>query len=478
MGQLAFGGELRRLREERGLSLKKFGQLVHYDPGYLSKVENGLKPPTGTLATACDEALDAGGELALLAAGYAENRERRLDSGELSTPVEVEKAKRRELVALAAAITFGSRLDEPVKRILNAADEPQVPTRVRVGDVAHLRTAVETLRTQDRRAGGGAVRHQAVAALRWASALLDSSCTPEVRQELAATTADLANCAAWANFDAGRHEPARKLSLLGLWAARESGNLGIRANVASSLARQEIYIGNWAGGLELTQLAFTAHNALTPNEIADLHTVNALAYARKRDIANCLQYTGNALDTYRPDSISNDPPWLDYFTPAQLERDLAFARYDLLLGGADVGDRAAHRLALIECFSTAFRQYPVDRVRSKAIIAAKLATLLYREGEQRLAHQMSENAITLAGEVRSTRLANDLRVLLRALPPADHSNEYNRDLRQRLSVVLIDMTWAPDSTDGEPKELRRRHCAAYRDHRAHESDCGHREDCV
>ncbi|MGH3925732.1 MAG: hypothetical protein ACRDTT_23215, partial [Pseudonocardiaceae bacterium] len=389
---------------------------------------------------ACDEALDTGGELALLAGEYAESRDRRLHSDEPSTSAEVEKAKRRELVPLAAAIAFGDHLDEPVERILAAADEPQVPARVRGGDVAHLRTALETLRKSDRRTGGGAVRHQAVAALRWATALQDSSCTPAVRQELVETTAQLATCSAWVTFDAGRHEPARQLSLLGLRAARESGNPGIRANVASSLARQEIHVSNWAGGLELIQLAFTANNALTSNEIADLHTVNALAYARKLDTEQCLQCIGAAIDTYRPDSISNDPPWLSYLTPTQFERDLAFARYDLLLGGADVGDRAAHRLALIECFSTAFRQYPVDRVRSKAIIAAKLATLLYPEGERRLAHQMAEDAITLAGQVRSARLTDDLRVLLRAFPPTDHADEYDRDLRQRLSVVLAEMT--------------------------------------
>ena len=31
MEQPNFGGELRRLRQQRGLSLKKFAQLVHYE---------------------------------------------------------------------------------------------------------------------------------------------------------------------------------------------------------------------------------------------------------------------------------------------------------------------------------------------------------------------------------------------------------------------------------------------------------------
>jgi transcriptional regulator with XRE-family HTH domain len=66
MGEPTFGDELRRLREEHGLSLKKFAQVVHYDPGYLSKIENSLKPPTVTLAKACDAALDTDESLSAL----------------------------------------------------------------------------------------------------------------------------------------------------------------------------------------------------------------------------------------------------------------------------------------------------------------------------------------------------------------------------------------------------------------------------
>ncbi|MEO7195335.1 MAG: helix-turn-helix transcriptional regulator [Pseudonocardiaceae bacterium] len=66
MEQPNFGGELRRLRQQRGLSLKKFAQVVHYDPGYLSKIENGGKPPTATFAAKCDAALKTGGSLSAL----------------------------------------------------------------------------------------------------------------------------------------------------------------------------------------------------------------------------------------------------------------------------------------------------------------------------------------------------------------------------------------------------------------------------
>ncbi|MFB1045189.1 nSTAND1 domain-containing NTPase [Streptomyces chrestomyceticus] len=61
-----FGDALRRLRREREVSLRTLAQLVHYSKGYLSKIENGEKPPTGDVARRCDAALAADGTLARL----------------------------------------------------------------------------------------------------------------------------------------------------------------------------------------------------------------------------------------------------------------------------------------------------------------------------------------------------------------------------------------------------------------------------
>ncbi|MFF8769323.1 helix-turn-helix domain-containing protein [Kitasatospora sp. NPDC015120] len=58
-----FGTELRRLRQERGLSLTALSRLVHYSKGYLSKIENGGKPATTDLAQRCDDVLRADGAL-------------------------------------------------------------------------------------------------------------------------------------------------------------------------------------------------------------------------------------------------------------------------------------------------------------------------------------------------------------------------------------------------------------------------------
>jgi WD40 repeat protein/transcriptional regulator with XRE-family HTH domain len=62
------GAELRRLREEQGLSLSALARKVHYSTGYLSKIETGKKRLIPELARLVDEALGTGGALAALLA--------------------------------------------------------------------------------------------------------------------------------------------------------------------------------------------------------------------------------------------------------------------------------------------------------------------------------------------------------------------------------------------------------------------------
>lgn len=66
-----FGGRLRRLRTEAGLSIAEFAERTKYSKGYISKIETGAKPPNPELARCCDEALEASGALAELAPAEA-----------------------------------------------------------------------------------------------------------------------------------------------------------------------------------------------------------------------------------------------------------------------------------------------------------------------------------------------------------------------------------------------------------------------
>ncbi|GLW52351.1 helix-turn-helix domain-containing protein [Kitasatospora phosalacinea] len=62
-----FGAELRRLREEHGLSLEGLARQLSYSKGYLSKVESGQRKASQELARRCDALLGADGRLQQLA---------------------------------------------------------------------------------------------------------------------------------------------------------------------------------------------------------------------------------------------------------------------------------------------------------------------------------------------------------------------------------------------------------------------------
>ncbi|TQE25727.1 helix-turn-helix domain-containing protein [Streptomyces ipomoeae] len=59
----SFPAQLRRLRQERGLSLTDLARQTHYSKGYLSKIETGTKRATVDVARFCDQVLRADGEL-------------------------------------------------------------------------------------------------------------------------------------------------------------------------------------------------------------------------------------------------------------------------------------------------------------------------------------------------------------------------------------------------------------------------------
>jgi transcriptional regulator with XRE-family HTH domain len=67
--QLAFGIELRRLRQQRGLSLTELSKSIHYSKGYLSRIETGKRAACSDLARLCDEVLQSGGTLTTLLPG-------------------------------------------------------------------------------------------------------------------------------------------------------------------------------------------------------------------------------------------------------------------------------------------------------------------------------------------------------------------------------------------------------------------------
>jgi hypothetical protein len=79
-----WGSELRAWRDRRQLSLARLGDVIRYDPSYLGRLERAEQFPPEHLASACDRALDAAGELVRL--WHLADRERRQAAGHVANP--------------------------------------------------------------------------------------------------------------------------------------------------------------------------------------------------------------------------------------------------------------------------------------------------------------------------------------------------------------------------------------------------------
>ena len=67
-----FGRQVRRTRRAAGWTLAEFGQRIGYDPGQISRIENGKRPPTELFAQMCDRAFP--GRDGWFSEFYAESR--------------------------------------------------------------------------------------------------------------------------------------------------------------------------------------------------------------------------------------------------------------------------------------------------------------------------------------------------------------------------------------------------------------------
>jgi transcriptional regulator with XRE-family HTH domain len=158
-----FGSEVKRLLGERGMSLRQAARLAHFDPSYLSRVINGRQPGSQELAAALDRLLDAGGQLAALAAAA--------DAPTASPPGDVQLI---ELARQAEASDLGSATLELIGTAVDRICR-DYPT----GDPVELsQRATRHLRYLTRLLGGRvtlAQHRELLAAAGWLAALL--ACT-------------------------------------------------------------------------------------------------------------------------------------------------------------------------------------------------------------------------------------------------------------------------------------------------------------
>jgi transcriptional regulator with XRE-family HTH domain len=96
----AFGRRLKELRGQRGISLRRLGQLVHCSHGFLWDLEAGTKLPSVSVATLLDGALGADGQLAALVHDMSANIDHQPVARSIAVGAHVKRS--RVLAGLAA----------------------------------------------------------------------------------------------------------------------------------------------------------------------------------------------------------------------------------------------------------------------------------------------------------------------------------------------------------------------------------------
>lgn len=211
-----FGGELRRLLGERGMSVRECARQVPCDSGYVSKLASGAKRPSPEMAGRLDEVLGSGGALAALAAR---------SDGQTPFP---------PLLGLPA------------------------PDRQR-GQPAMTVDAAEAVLARlyriDAEMGGNDLCAVVTGYLRDAAQMFGQSLSLADGDRLHQVMGGLTQMAGWLSIDASRHADARRYLTAAIYAAHEAGDLGLAGHALGYLSLSALYRNRHREALSLAETA-------------------------------------------------------------------------------------------------------------------------------------------------------------------------------------------------------------------------------
>ncbi|MET8852151.1 hypothetical protein [Amycolatopsis sp. NPDC004625] len=280
-------------------------------------------------------------------------------------------------------------------------------TRVGLADVRRLEDVVAELRALDYRYGGGSCRAAVESRLPAAVALLDGVTKAVVQARLYTAVADLFNLAGWTNFDQDRPAAALEAFARALELAVEAGNDDLQANIRYRVGRLHLHYGavdaalvEFARGREA---ALQAHSKLAQ---AILSANQAWGHAMKADVTGALTYLRRAREEFAEASDREPSPWAAFFGPTDMAAMVGTVHGEL----AQVVD-VRHGRDGIPALTAAIEGYPRGMMRSRSLTLIWLATVHALDGDLDVAATVAEEAVELAGALRSPRVRQRLHPL-------------------------------------------------------------------
>ncbi|SHG23018.1 hypothetical protein SAMN05444320_10793 [Streptoalloteichus hindustanus] len=258
------------------------GRVAELDENYIGKLERGvIRWPQDDYRAALRAVLGATDR----SLGFYPPRRK---------PPTVADVNRNQFLRVAALGVGMAAAPDSLRSLVGSAQPTPVPSSAGRREIDEVRTIARAVAGWDAVYGGGLARQAIAAQLEYSVELLHARCAMSLRPELFAAVGYLAHTAAFSAFDAYAHDDARRWFRLALTCAEEAQEWHLRAKVLSSMARQEIWCGNWDAGLTLHDLALVRADRLTPTERAMLHTGRARALAKLGRVQETLRAVGAA----------------------------------------------------------------------------------------------------------------------------------------------------------------------------------------
>ncbi|MFI6860423.1 transcriptional regulator [Streptomyces sp. NPDC050421] len=311
--------------------------------------------------------------------------------------------QQRPHVVAAPAVT-GTTAVMPVWEWENPPEDADVsragPHRVGPADIATLRAARSHYELMYRKAGGVATRSRVVGFLNTETApLLRGGYSDATGRQLHRATGALVAVAGICAYDSDAHGLAQRYFHQALRLAKASGDRGLGGYVIALLVNQSLFLADYRQSVAFAEAALRAAGSdITPALAADLHAMQAKAYARLGDAPSalrCIRRAESEATRIRP---GQEPDETGYVQPGLVNVQVAEA----LLG---LGDLPAAR----EHATAAVRTPAHDRGRVHRL--AMLTTIELRQGEaDRAAVTAAEMAESARG-MESQRLRDRLRAV-------------------------------------------------------------------
>lgn len=349
--------------------------------------------------------------------------------------------ERRDFVQRVAGLTLGVAgvVGLDVNRLV-ALLPPARPTgirRVGAADVEAIEQATDAFVRQDFAGRSGLVRDAAVAQLRATLPLLGAQVAPEVQPRLRLAAARLATQAGWMSFDVTQHEAARRLWMIGLDIARDTGHpLGADQAVflLYDMALQSMHLGRPDEALQLVQLghaAMAGKHPVSASTACCLATIQARAYAARADAAGVDRALGQAAEHFAVIGPADTESWAaDVVDEAGLAAKQGAVHYALALAGRDphAADRA------VPLLRQAVDHFGPGYARPRALYLPDLAGAHALAGDLDTAVTVGHQAVDAITALSSPRTHDKLRVLNTVLEPL-HAGPGVTELRDRLATA-------------------------------------------